>query len=272
MSPARVVPTEFIAAEETVRGEFHVPSGDGPFPGICEFHGLPGSVNREAAPHLASAGFLTLTFDFRGFRRSDGIFRLRREIEDAEHAVTHLLGSDLSAKGWVGVYGYSYGGSVAICSAARDMRISAVCVRAPVYDTLAFAHSPLVPPAVEALLKDDRDVMHGLKDPDLRTRILQWMIEDGARFNPMCEISKIAPRPLLVLAGDADEGIDLDGIQRLFGLAGQPKELTVVAGADHDLTDRAACETTLNRAVAWFRKAVIPPLGPGSGPVPSVGS
>ena len=164
MSPARVVPTEFTAGRETLRGEFHVPSGVGPFPGICEFHGLPDS-GMEAAPRLVSAGFLVLTFDFRGFRRSDGIFRLAREIEDAGHAVTHLLESDLSRKGWVGIYGASYGGAVAICSAARDRRMSCVCVRAPVYDTLAFARSPLIHPPVEALLKDDRDVVHGLRDP-----------------------------------------------------------------------------------------------------------
>ena len=271
MSPARVVSTEFVAEGETLRGEFHVPSGDGPFPGICEFHGLPDS-GKEAVPYLVSAGFLILTFDFRGFRRSDGIFRLRREIKDAEHAVTQLLRSELSAKGWVGVYEASYGGAVAICSAARDKRISGVCVRAPVYDTLAFARSPLVPPAVDALLKEDRDVVHGLKDPGLRTGILQWMVEDGARFNPMREISKIAPRPLLVIAGDADEGIVLGGIQRLFAMAGEPKELAVVAGADHDLSDRAARETALNRAVAWFRNAVAPPLVPGPCPVLSAGS
>ena len=244
-----------------MRGEFHVPSEDGPFPGICEFHGVPDSGEGEAAPRLASGGFLVLTFDFRGFRRSDGIFRLAGEIEDAEHAVTHLLESDLSVKGWVGVYGASYGGAVAICSAARDRRTSCVCVRAPVYDTLAFARSPLIQPAVDALLKDDRDVVHGLKDPDLRKRILQWMIDDGARFNPMHEISKISPRPLLIIAGDADEGIDLAGIRRLFEQAEEPRELMVVAGADHELTDPAARDAALNRAVAWFRNAAAPLLG-----------
>ena len=118
MEPVRVVPTEFTSEGATIRGGLFIPAGAGPFPGICEFHGLPDG-GKEAAPRLASAGFLVLTFDFRGFRRSDGIFRLSREIEDAEHAVTHLLRSELSRKGWVGVYGASYGGAVAICSAAR---------------------------------------------------------------------------------------------------------------------------------------------------------
>lgn len=252
MTPIRIVPTEFASGGETVRGDFFVPSGAGPFLGICEFHGLPDS-GKEAAPLLASAGFLVLTFDFRGFRRSDGIFRLSRAIEDAGHAVTHILESDLSKKGWVGVYGASYGGAVAICSAARDDRISCVCARAPVYDTLGFARSALIQPAVEALLKDDPKAMHGLTDPDLRRQMLEWMIEDGARFNPMNEISKICPRPLLVIAGGADEGIDLAGIRRLVGLAREPKELAVVAGADHELTDPTARKTTLDRAVSWFR-------------------
>lgn len=254
MSRIRIVPTEFTSAGETLRGDFLVPSGNGPFPGICKFHGLPGSRDQVSgvASRLASSGFLVLTFDFRGFRRSDGIFRLSREIEDAEHAVTHLLRSELSMKGWVGVYGASYGGAVAICSAARDRRISCVCVRAPVYDTLAFARSSLIQPLVDALLKEDPEAIHGLIDPDLRKKILEWMIEDGARFNPMSEISKISPRPLLVIAGDADEGIDLAGIRRILELAGEPKELVVVKGADHGLTDPNAYETTTDRAVSWF--------------------
>jgi dipeptidyl aminopeptidase/acylaminoacyl peptidase len=255
MSPIRIVPTEFTSDGEIVRGDFVVPSGGGPFPGVCKFHGLPdGDQVSGVASKLASAGFLVLTFDFRGFRRSDGIFRLSREIEDAGHAVTHLLRSELSMKGWVGVYGASYGGAVAICSAARDRRISCVCVRAPVYDTLAFARSPIIQPAVDALLKNDPKAVHGLADPDLRKQILDWMIEDGARFNPMSEISRISPRPLLVIAGDVDEGVDLAGVRRLFELAREPKEFVVVKGADHELTNPNAYETTMDRAVSWFRR------------------
>lgn len=156
-------------------------------------------------------------------------------------------------KGWVGVYGSSYGGAVAICAAARDQRISCVCARAPVYDTLAFARSPLIQPGVKAILKTDPEAIHGLADPNVREQVLEWMIEDGARFNPMSEVSKISPRPLMVIAGDADEGIDLAGVQRLFELAREPKELVVVAGADHELTDPHAYETTMDRAVSWLR-------------------
>ena len=253
MPPFRTVATEFTSGGETLRGDFFVPPGDGPFPAVCELHGLP-DAGKEAAPSLASAWFLVLTFDFRGFRRSEGIFRLSREIEDAHNAVTHLTQSKLSRKDWVGVYGASYGGAVAICSAARDRRTSCVCARAPVYDTLAFARSPLIQPAVDALLKNDPEAMHGLTDPELRRQMVDWMVEDGAKFNPMNEVAKIAPRPLLVLAGDADEGVDLAGIRRLFERAREPKELVIVAGADHELTDPAVRETAFGRVATWFRR------------------
>jgi len=255
MSAIRVVPTEFISEGELLRGDFVVPSGDGPFPGVCKFHGLPGSRDqvRGVASRLASAGFVVLTFDFRGFRRSDGVFRLSGEIEDARNAVTHLLESDLSVEGWLGAYGASYGAAVAVCSAARDKRISCVCLRAPVYDTDVFAHSHMIQPSVDRLLETDPDEVHGLGEPHLRKKMLEWMVEDGARFNPINEISKISPRPLLIITGDADEAIDLAGVRRLFELAGEPKDLVVVQGADHGLTDPNAYEKTIDQVVGWFR-------------------
>jgi len=254
MTDIRAVPTEFASEEEVLKGDFVLPPGDGPFPGVCKFHGLPGSRDQVSgvASRLASAGFVVLTFDFRGFRRSDGLFRLSGMIEDARNAVTHLLESDLSTEGWLGVYGASYGGAVAVCSAVRDERISCVCLRAPVYDTVAFARSPIIQPAVNEVVRTDPDEVHGLAEPRLRKRILEWMVEDGARFNPINEISKISPRPLFVITGDVDEGIDLAGVQRLFELAWDPKELVVVKGADHELTDPKAYESTIDPVVAWF--------------------
>ena len=255
MQGVRTIPTEFSSEGELLRGDFVVPQGDGPFPGICKFHGLPGSPNQVSgiSTLLAEAGFLVLTFDFRGFRRSEGIFSLAGELADAKSAITHLINSDLVVPGWIGVYGASYGGAVAVCAAARDDRISAVCLRAPVYDTHAFALSPLIRPEVNRILKETPDEMHGLVDPTVRKRILDSMVDDGRRFNPMNEVSKISPRPLLVITGAADVSIDVDGVRRLYDLAGEPKEFAIVEGANHVLSDQRAYEDTVNSVVAWFQ-------------------
>ncbi|MGY5853068.1 MAG: alpha/beta fold hydrolase [Candidatus Thorarchaeota archaeon] len=256
MDEVRIIPTEFDSEGETIRGNFVVPIGEGPFPGICKFHGLPGGPDqvKGIATRLAQAGFAVLTFDFRGFRRSDGLFTLAGEILDAEVAISHLLESELTVDSWVGVYGPSYGGAVAVITAAQDMRISAVCLRAPVYDTLWFANSPMIRPAVEHILATDPSQIRGIEDPEIRETFLDRMVQDAKIHNPMNEIAKISPRPLFIITGSADPGIDLAGVKRLYELAGDPKDFVVVEGADHVLSDPRTYEITMDTVIQWFTK------------------
>ena len=256
MVGVRTVATEFTSEGETLRGNFVLPEGDGPFPGICKFHGIPGGPDQVSglATELAKAGFAVLTFDFRGFRKSDGMFSLAREITDAPVAVTHLLKSEFTVDSWVGIYAASYGAAVAICSAAVDPRVSAICIRAPVYDTLWFAQTPMVPAGMKQIAATDPSQVHGIEDPEIQKRALVGMIEDGKKHNPMKEIAKLSPRPLLIIHGADDVGIDLAGVKRLYELAGEPKDLVVVQGADHELSNPVAYEVTMRTAVEWFTK------------------
>ncbi len=256
MADVQVIPTEFESEGETIRGNFVAPIGEGPFPGICKFHGIPGGPDQVTglATDLAQAGFAVLTFDFRGFRQSDGIFTLAGQILDAKVAISHLLDSELTADSWAGVYGASYGGAVAVCAAAQDTRIKVVCLRAPVYDTLWFAKSPMIRPAVQQILATDPTQIRGIDDPEIRERTLVSMVEDAKTHNPMNEIAKISPRPLFVITGSADVGIDLAGVKRLYELAGDPKDFVVVEGADHELSDPRTYEITMKSVVQWFIK------------------
>ncbi len=258
LSDVKVVPTEFVSHDETIRGNFVVPKGDGPFPGVCKFHGLPGGPDQVSglATKLATAGFAVLTFDFRGFRKSDGLFSLTGEIVDAEVAVGHLIESEMTTNSWVGVYGASYGGAVAVCAAARDKRINAVCLRAPVYDTLWFAKSPMIRPAVEYIVETDPTQIRGIEDPQIQNGLLKRMVEESAVHNPMTEVSRISPRPMLIVHGSEDIGIDLAGVKRLYELAGEPKDLVIVDGADHELSNPRTYEITMDIIVEWFIKQV----------------
>jgi fermentation-respiration switch protein FrsA (DUF1100 family) len=256
MEKIQIVPTEFESENDTIRGNFVLPIGNGPYPGICKYHGLPGSNDqiRGVASHLARVGFAVLTFDFRGFRQSEGIFRLSGEITDANEAITHLLKAGFTREDWVGVYGASYGAAVAINTAAGDKRINVLCIRAPVYDTLAFANSPFIQPAVNQLLENSPDEIHGLSDPKVREQILEWMKEDGEKYNPLKVISNISSRPFLVISGDSDEAIDVPGVKSLYDLAPEPKKLIIVEGADHELSDSIAYDTTLRYIINWFNE------------------
>lgn len=252
----KIVPTEFIVEDETIRGNFVIPDGEGPFPGICKFHGIPGGPDQISgvATKLAEVGFAVLTFDFRGYRKSDGLFRLSGQIKDAKEAITHLLESDLTIDSWSGIYAASWGAAVAVCTLAEDKRIDALCLRAPVFDTLWFSQLPLVRASAESLRDTDPTQMRGLDDPEIFERTLEKMVDDSRVHNPINEISKISPRPLLIVHGTDDVGIPLAGVKRLYELAGEPKDLVVVEGADHNLSDPRAYDITMNTVVEWLSK------------------
>jgi fermentation-respiration switch protein FrsA (DUF1100 family) len=251
----RVVPTEFSSQGQTLRGNFVLPKSEGSFAGICKFHGLPGSSDQVGgfATRLAEEGFVVLTFDFRGFRSSEGQFSLAGEIKDAQAAVKHLFASGFASPEWVGLYAPSYGAAAAVFEAIRNPLITAVALRAPVYDTLAFATSPLVPAGIEELLRTRPNEMHGLSDPEIRKGITKQMIEDAKKYNPIDVIHKVAPCPLFVITGDVDKGVDLAGVKRFFDAAKEPKEMVVVPGADHNLSNPAAFEMTMEAIVAWYK-------------------
>ncbi|MHA1965669.1 MAG: alpha/beta hydrolase family protein [Candidatus Thorarchaeota archaeon] len=166
MADVKIIPTEFTSEGEIIRGNFVVPPGEGPFPGICKFHGLPGGPDQVGgfALALAEAGFVVLTFDFRGFRLSDGLFTLAGQIKDAKAAITHLLESDLTVDSWSGIYSASWGAAVAICALAEDTRSTALCLRAPIFDTLWFAQSPMIQPAVDSIAETDPTYRRYLPD------------------------------------------------------------------------------------------------------------
>ncbi len=256
MVDVEILPTEFTSEGETIRGFLVTPKGDGPFPGVCKFHGIPGGpdIVGGIATKLAENGFACLTFDFRGFRSSDGLFTLSGQIEDAKQAITHLLESDLTLDSWSGVYAASWGAAVAVCTFAVDKRPNALCLRAPVYDTLWFSESPMIRPAVDFILETDPTQIRGIEDPEIREESLRRMVEDSRIHNPMNEVSKISPLPMMIIHGTDDVGIPLAGVKRLYELAGEPKDLVVVEGADHNLTDPRAYEITMNTAVEWLRK------------------
>lgn len=50
------------------------------------------------------------------------------------------------------------------------------------------------------------------------------------------QVAEIAPRPLLLIHGDADEVLSDDCSRQLYARAGEPRTLRIIAGADHVLS------------------------------------
>lgn len=242
----------FLSGEEPIRGHLLLPHTlETPQPAIIKCHGLPGSPNQVSgiATELVGAGFLVLTFNFRGIRQSDGQFSYANAITDTGNAISFLEDSEFVNKNQIALYGASFGGAVAISRAAIDLRIRCVAVRAPIYDTELFFQKLEQKYSSESIFSELSKEVRGLNREDS----LRQFKEDVKRYNPMELVDHITPRAFLVVAGDKDKVIEVEGVKRLFNRAKEPKKLEIVTGADHKLSSPETFQKTNQIVVTWFR-------------------
>lgn len=190
---------------------------------VC--HGHRGSMADMLGigPALWRAGNSVLLFDFRGNGESgDGPQSLgHHEQHDLRAAI------DLAARRRPGdrlaVMGFSMGAAVAAMVGPGDPRVEALVLDSPfadMRDVIRTAGNRWRLPAFPLLALVDRatGLRHGYRFADMR---------------PVDVIGALAPRPLLLLHGDADRVIPVQHAHRMLAAAGAPKRLVVFPGADH---------------------------------------
>lgn len=174
-------------------------------------------------PGLWREGFTVFMFDFRGNGDSaDGPQSLAHyEQADLEAAIDLAASRRPDAR--ISLVGFSMGAAVSIIVAARDQRVSAVVADsafAQMRDIIVGAARSMRLPPVPAV--DMVDVITG------------WRY--GYRFKevrPVDVIGEIAPRPLLLVHGEADTLIPVENAYRLRDATGGHAELHVTPGAGH---------------------------------------
>jgi dipeptidyl aminopeptidase/acylaminoacyl peptidase len=193
-------------------------------------HGYKGNrANIDAAlptmKALHDAGFTVLAFDYRDEGESDGSL-----VSVGFYEVRDLLGAvDWAAQhGYhkIGVIGYSMGASTALVAAAKDDRIQAVVADSPfanLHDYLeenlpVWSHLPNWPFTPEILW--ECRVFNGL---------------DSRQVDPLSGLAAWKPRPLLLIAGTADDTIPMTNSQALYNVVKNnlDDQLWIVDGATH---------------------------------------
>ena len=94
-----------------------------------------------------------------------------------------------------------------------------------------------------------------IRDPDFPPSLEEWARE-GEILSPVGWVGSIAPRPLLLLHGDADDTVHPDSVHALFERAGEGKELRMLAGVGHRFRQE---REAIGIALEWLKEKFLSP-------------
>jgi len=250
----------FRSDELTLEGELVVP--DKPRAALLLCHGIPSGgppdPEDEGYPGFARAlvarDFAAMWFNFRGCRGAPGEFSMSGWCTDLGAGLDALAKSpELESVPRV-VVGSSAGGMAAIDVAAAREDVALVA-------TLA------APSSYSGLGGDAKALVHRLRnigiihDPSYPPDLEAWKADLEASA-PENTVARIAPRPILLMHGDADIVVPYHHVERLFALAGEPKELVRIPNGQHQLRrDSRAVDALID----WLDRRLAQPANGRSG-------
>lgn len=196
-------------------------------------HGFPAGVADRSAvdsfPELgdriaAELGWSVLVPALRGVGDSDGNFSLHGWLDDVAAAIAHLRTVQQPAGIWLA--GFGTGGSLAVCSAAREPGVKGVAVLGAPADFDDWASQP------RRLLDHSRS-MGLIREASFPEHFDRWARELRDVRAVQC-IGLVAPRPVLIVHGTDDESVPQFDARVLADAHGDA-ELRMIGGAAHAL-------------------------------------
>lgn len=281
-----------------LRGNLYIPTtADGPHPALTLSGGYGGVKEQGALPYaevFASAGFVVLFHDHRGFGESGGTPRQDinpwQQIEDWRRAITYLESRPEVDQERIGLWGSSYSGGHALVLGATEPRLKAIVSQVPTISGYQQGLRRVNPDNLAALeasfAADDRAQLAGEEphrialvsdgsvpasytDPEAVSFYLQ-PIPDGlwennvtvrstraARaYEPGIFIGRVSPTPLLMIVGDNDRVTPTDLALEAYQRALAPKELLVFPGGHFDAY-LGEFDATSGAALRWFTRHLM---------------
>ena len=257
--------------------------------GVVLCHGYTGVKDLylpDNAAVLNEAGYVVLTFDYKGWGKSEGArSRLApfSRMADVLAAVTFLGIQGEVDKTRIGIYGTSYGCATVVYAAAIDERVKCTVgvigmghgrrwmrsVRRPDEwvdllersendreKAVVTGESEMV--AREVVLLPDRQsaalaAAARAGNPNAVGKIPFEFVEETLQFHPEWVVDKISPRPLLLIAAGDDRLVPPEDCQALFNKALEPKKMVTVPGYGHyEMYVKPAFDAVMDETVAWF--------------------
>ena len=226
----------FLSEGQKLSGILHLPEKGNP-PCVIASHGLLSSKDSEKyialGNRLSQEGIAMLRFDFRGIGESEGRIEddtVSRRIIDLGSAIDFVRSRrDLGNR--IGLLGSSLGGYVSLIKASRDQAIRAVVIWA-------------TPFHLDDLKSNKGTEGHPLPD--------EAFFKDLPKHRLLPLLSKVSN--CMVIHGEKDELVPVDQAWEIFHSVAAPKEIHVIEGADHRLTDPAHRGRAMELSAEWFKR------------------
>ena len=240
----------------------------------------------DNAKFLNQAGYVAMTFDYKGWGDSEGTRnRLApySRIMDVQAAMTILgMQPEVDSEA-IGLYGTSYGGATVTWVGAVDQR--AKCIVSVVgighgarwmsrvrrvdewFDLLERSAEDRVKRATtgkleyvdrsEILLPDRQSAELAAaarrNNPAAVSTIPMEYVDDTLGFNPEWIVDKISPRPILFITSDNDRLVLPEESEQLYAHAKEPKKLVTLKGYGHyEVYRDPAFSEVMAETLGWF--------------------
>jgi uncharacterized protein len=246
----------------------------------------------DVASYFTPLGYAALALDYRGRGLSGGRrghVNCDERVRDTRAAITWLEAQSEVDPDRIGIYGSSFGGSIAAAVAALDRRVRAIaCIGSPtdgeswMAGTRTWAEWLTFRARVQ---EDARRRSMGEEGEVVNTRdeFMPWTgdpqgadftarrraVEPGhiatttlesaestIDFKPIEMVHRISPRAILIIHGDSDPRVPVRQAIDMFRRAGEPKRLCILRKASHfDVTNPGPrFQETLKLAEEWFEQ------------------
>ena len=230
------IEVHFLSEGQKIAGLLHIPDQKNP-PCVIASHGLLSSKDSEKyillGEMISREGIAMLRFDFRGIGQSEGSEKdntISKKLLDLQSAIDFVR----SYQGFtnrIGLVGSSLGGFLSLIQASRDQGINAIVTWA----------TPL-----------------RLDDNRLRKQGKDYPLPPEEFFNdlPKHKLPLILHRVshCLVIHGENDELVPIEQALEIFRHLSLPKEIHLIGGADHRLTDPEHRREAIHLTIEWFKR------------------
>ncbi len=211
---------------------------------VIHFHGNARNMgfHYPYVSWLPAKGFNLFLFDYRGYGKSEGTPTRKGVYEDSVAAVEYIKSRTDIDQGKIILFGQSLGGANALCVAGKNRFDGVVGIAVDSafssYKSVAMEHVHWLKPAAFFLI--------------------------GNKLSPKRHVGDIAPTPLLIIHGTADQTVPYEHAKKLFARANEPKALWTIEGGRHIDALGSHRDEIMPRLCAQFTEWVASPAPPHS--------